>query len=415
MKIGIVGCGFVADYYMLTLANHPALELVGAYDRDPAARERFGRFFGVPMFDSLEALLAAPGLECVLNLTNPSSHYAVSRTALLSGCHVYSEKPLAMRVEDAEDLVRLAKERDLLLAAAPCSYLGEAAQALGRAIEAGRVGKVRLVYAEMEDGMVFRENHRDWKAPSGAPWPARDEFAVGATLEHAGYYLSWLCAFFGPVTEMTAFAARCFDDKGTGQAPGELANDLSVSCLRFASGVVARLSCGLAAPKDRSLHVIGTDGILSLSEAWDYASPIYERDVMGHWQSRPKILGKIVRRVERGLPLRHWFGRRLTYERGEAKVPGTSSRMDFARGPAALARAAAAGEPLDFGADFALHITELALVAQNAETYQMPYRPRSSFAWPAASASAGAQALQDGKGGDRVGERHDVAAGQAAV
>lgn len=410
MKIAIVGCGFVADYYMLTLANHPELELVGAFDRDEVARRRFAAHFGVPMFDSFDALLSTSGAELLLNLTNPSSHYDVTKAGLLAGLHVYSEKPLAMAIAEAEELVSIARERGLQLAAAPCSYLGEAATALGREIATGRIGEVRLVYAEMEDGMVFRERHAEWQSPSGAPWPSRDEFAVGATLEHAGYYLSWLCAFFGPVVEVTAFAARCFDDKGTGQPPEELANDLSVSCLRFSSGVVARLSCGLVAPKDRSLHVIGNEGILSLTEAWDYASPIYLRDVTGHWQTRPAILGKVFERLARGRPLRHWLGRRLAYARGSARVPGTSSRMDFARGPAVLAAAVEAGRPLEFGADFALHITELALVAQNAGDYAMPYRPRSTFSRPPVSAGGG---LQDLEHGGAVGKRHDRTVGEA--
>ncbi|SJZ95856.1 Gfo/Idh/MocA family protein [Consotaella salsifontis] len=380
MKIAIVGCGFVADYYMMTLANHPELELVAAYDRDPEASRRFGAYFKVKMVESLAALFAEPGLELVLNLTNPGSHFAVSKAALEAGLHVYSEKPLAMAIEEAEELVRIARERGRLLASAPCSHLGEASQALGKAIREGRVGDVRLVYAEMEDGMVFTENHRGWTNPSGAPWPARDEFAVGATLEHAGYYLTWLCAYFGPVVEMTAFAHRCFDDKGTGQRPEELANDLSISCLTFRSGVVARLSCGLGAPKDRSIHVVGTHGILSLTDAWDYASPVYLRDRMGHWASRPPILGKVLRRLEGGRPWRSWFGERVESPKVRSKVPATSSRMDFARGPAALAEAAAAGKEPTYGADFALHVTELALVAQNASRIPMPYRPRSAFA-----------------------------------
>ncbi|EAU39937.1 hypothetical protein FP2506_17714 [Fulvimarina pelagi HTCC2506] len=52
------------------------------------------------------------------------------------------------------------------------------------------------------------------------------------------------------------------------------------------------------------------------------------------------------------------------------------------RGPA-IARAAGEGRILDFDADFTLHVTELALIIQNAEKYAMPYRPKSSFALPA--------------------------------
>ena len=379
MKIAIVGCGFVADYYMLTLANHPGLELVGVYDRDPAALRRFSAYFKARAFDSLEALLAEPTVELVLNLTNPSSHYAVSKAALEAGRHVYSEKPLAMSPEEAGELVALAAERRLEIAAAPCSYLSAAADTVRQAIAGGTIGAVKLVYAEMEDSMVFREDYRRWTSPSGAPWPAEDEFAVGATLEHAGYYLTWLCAFFGPVETITAFSAKLFDDKGTGQPAAEIANDLSVSCLTFRSGVVARLTCGLAAPRDRSLHVVGTEGVLSLTDGWDNQSPVFLRTAEGHWASRPAILGKILQRLERRRPLRHWFGRKLKVEPSAAKVPGTSSRMDFARGPADLARSIAAGTPHPYGGAFALHVTELALVAQNADRYPMPYRLTSSF------------------------------------
>jgi predicted dehydrogenase len=372
MKIAIVGCGFVADYYMLTLANHPELELAGVYDRAPEALQRFSRHFGVRAFDSLDALLAEPGVELVLNLTNPASHHAVSKAALEAGRHVYSEKPLAMSTGDAAELVVLA-------GAAPCSYLSSAAATVRDAIGNGSLGEVKLVYAEMEDSMVFRENYRGWTSPSGAPWPAEDEFAVGATLEHAGYFLTWLCAFFGPVEQMTAFATRLFDDKGTGQPPSDLANDLSVTCLTFRSGVVARLTCGLAMPRDRSLHIVGSEGVLSLTDGWDNQSPVHLRSAEGHWASRPRILGKVLRRLERGLPLRHWFGNRLPVAKSRAKVPGTSSRMDFALGPADLARSIAAGRPHPHGGDFALHVTELALVAQHADRYPMPYRPTSSF------------------------------------
>ena len=57
---------------------------------------------------------------------------------------------------------------------------------------------------------------------------------------------------FGPVERMTAFASRRFVDKRTGQPPPEIANDFSTACLEFGSGVVARITCGLVAPQDRT-------------------------------------------------------------------------------------------------------------------------------------------------------------------
>ncbi|WP_210318238.1 Gfo/Idh/MocA family protein [Aureimonas endophytica] len=379
MRLAIVGCGFVADYYMTTLVNHPELRVVGIHDRDDARGKAFGVFHGLRLYPSLDALLADPEVEMVLNLTNPSSHYAVSRAVLEAGKHVWSEKPLALDLEEARDLVALAQAKGLAIACAPATMLGEAATAMRKAIGAGRIGRVRLAYAEMEDSMVFREDYRKWRSRSGAPWPAEDEFATGCTLEHAGYYLTWLCAFFGPVAEMTAFAARLFDDKGTGQPPETIANDFSVACLRFRSGVVARLTCGLAAPVDRSLHIVGDEGILSISDGWNTRSPVFLRDRYGRATSRLPKLGKLLAVAERRLPFRQWSGRRLPLEGGEVVTPPYASRIDFARGPAALASAIRAGRAPAIDAAFSLHVTELSLVAQHAERHAMPYRPISSF------------------------------------
>jgi hypothetical protein len=44
----------------------------------------------------------------------------------------------------------------------------------------------------------------DWRNESGVPWPARDEFEIGCTYEHAGYVLTWLCDFFGPARAVTS-------------------------------------------------------------------------------------------------------------------------------------------------------------------------------------------------------------------
>lgn len=45
MQIGIVGCGYVADFYMPTLVNHPELVLAGVYDREPERRAAFCRHY----------------------------------------------------------------------------------------------------------------------------------------------------------------------------------------------------------------------------------------------------------------------------------------------------------------------------------------------------------------------------------
>jgi predicted dehydrogenase len=319
---------------MTTLANHRKLVLAGAYDRNPERLAVFCRHYGAKAFGSRDALLAEPEIALVLNLTNPHSHFEVSRATLEAGKHVYSEKPLAMDYVQAEALVDLAEAKGLSLSGAPASILGEAGATAIKAIAAGKVGQVRLVYAELETGPFFLGSPEWGRSVTGAPWPAADEFKVGCTLEHAGYHLTWMCAMFGPVERMTAFASRRFPDKGTRQPPEEIANDFSTACLECGNRVVARITCGLVAPEDRSLHIIGDQGVLTVLDSWASQGPIYLRSPSG---DVPGLTGKLLRRLQRrlpfSLPFRSFLGRKLPTPKFGGKLPAYPSRRDFARGP----------------------------------------------------------------------------------
>ncbi|MEO0911820.1 MAG: Gfo/Idh/MocA family oxidoreductase, partial [Pseudomonadota bacterium] len=197
-KFAIIGCGFVADLYLASFQTMPEAEIVAVYDHDAARLKTFCAHWQLTAAASREALFGMlPDDAIVLNLTNPHAHFEVSKAALEAGFHVYSEKPLAVEMEDARALHALAAERGRLLASAPCSVLSETAQTLAAAVRKGVAGTPRLVYAELDDGFIPQAPYAKWMSESGAPWPAEDEFRVGCTLEHAGYYLTWLMAMFG--------------------------------------------------------------------------------------------------------------------------------------------------------------------------------------------------------------------------
>lgn len=377
--IAFVGTGFVADYYMTTLANHPGLRLAGVYDRAPAELERFRRFYKVRAYPSLAAVLDDPAVDIVANLTNPESHYAVSRLALEKGKHVYSEKPLAMRRDEAEELVRFAAAKGLSVAAAPANALSAAHAAVAAAIAAGEIGTPRLAYAEMEDGAVFRDRWQGWRSRSGAKWPGLHEFEVGCTLEHAGYALSWLVSLLGPVESVTAFSTLAFADKGEAVRGHALGPDFSVGCLKFASGAVARLTSGLAAPRDRSLTILGDKGTILVRDLWDHHSPVYLEKAGAPRRLADKILGRIERGLASALPLKPRPGWRLAVpaETPRPTLPAYPSQIDFCRGIAAQAKAIAQGGTPFFSGDVALHITELALALSGAGDQAPPYRVRS--------------------------------------
>ncbi|KSV78352.1 Gfo/Idh/MocA family oxidoreductase [Ensifer sp. ENS10] len=372
--IAFVGTGFVADYYMTTLANHPQLRLVGVWDRDAVRLDAFARYWKVSPYASLDAVLADPTVSIVVNLTTPESHYAVNRAALTAGKHVYCEKPLAMTVEEASELVALARERALVLAGAPANGLSDAQALCASLLAAGTIGTPRLVYAEMEDGPVFKANWRAWRSRSGARWPGVHEFEVGCTLEHAGYAASWLVSLFGPVAEVSAISALTFPDKGPGTETLTLGPDFSVGCLKFRSGVTARVTCGLAAPRDRSLTVIGDKGTIVVRDLWDNRSPVHVEAVGAKRSLMHRGLDWLEWKMGRKLPIRLYPGMRVRYPKTSSApaLPAFPSQIDFVRGIAVQADAIAQGETPFFSGATARHLTEVVLALNSGAR---DYRP----------------------------------------
>ena len=369
--IAIVGCGYVADAYRYCLDLHPnILKLIGCYDKDPKHLAAFTTCWGDKAYSNIDDVLTDESVEIVLNLTDPHNHYDVTKAALMAGKHIYSEKPLALAGQQAKDLMQLAKQKGLSLAAAPCNILGEAAQTAWRAIRDGKIGRVRLVYAELDDGMVHRANYKDWISRSGQPWPARGEFETGCTYEHAGYALSLLVAMFGPVRRVSAFSSLIIPDKGTEPVLENPAPDFSSGCLEFDNGIVARVTNSIVAPYDHRFRIIGDEGTIDITELWDYASSVILRQ-------SPK--GRIGRVIERKWP--YLSGKKLKLVRKPPIGGGRSNKptMDFMRGVAELAQSLRDNRSCKLSAELADHITEVTEILQHPDRFNHPTVLSSNF------------------------------------
>lgn len=369
--VTLIGCGFVADLYLRSLKTFPQVQVLGAYDRDPARMRAFCSHWGIAELASLAALFEVqPRDGVILNLTNPDQHYALNRACLEAGFHVYSEKPLAMTMPDATDLHALAATKGLMLASAPCSVLGQTAQTLAHAVRDGVAGTPRLIYAELDDGFVAQAPVDKWISESGAPWPFADEFRVGCTLEHAGYYLSWLIGMFGTVRTVVAASAKVSPDKlgVTNTAP-----DYSVATLFFDTGPVARLTCSIIAPHDHRIRVVGDLGVLEVGKAWDNTAPVTYRRRLA---LRRKLLeSPWARRIRLPGPTHPKVGR------------WGAASMNFALGPVEMLSAIAENRHCRLSADFALHLNEVTLAIQNAgetsgaQTMQTRCAPMEPMPW----------------------------------
>ncbi|MGH1438524.1 MAG: Gfo/Idh/MocA family protein [Cellvibrionaceae bacterium] len=367
INIAIIGCGFVADYYMATLNAYPELNIVGAYDKNDERLNVFSKHYSLNTYSSLDELLVDNKITIVLNLTDPRSHYTVSKQCLDAGKHVYSEKPLAMSFEDAEELTTIAKSKGLEIISAPCSVLGKAAKTLSHAVSQGLCGQTKLVYAELDDGLVHKMAYKKWRSISGAPWPYRDEFEVGCTLEHAGYYLTWLMEMFGPVKSVTAFSDCVIPEKVEPEPPLSPPDtaDISFGILKFESGVVARLSTTIVAPHDHSIRIFGDKGVISLKECWDNNDKVYFRKLVR------------IRRKTFLSPYRKTIKLPETIQVN--KLDRGNTKMDFLLGVRALANKVKHKQRSTLSIDFCLHVTEVSLALQNAGIESSTYMTKSRF------------------------------------
>jgi predicted dehydrogenase len=366
--IAVVGCGYAADFYLNTLEDHPALTLVGVYDRIADRAGMAARKYGVEEYANLPRLLADDRVSIVVNLTNPASHAEITLAALAAGKHVYSEKPLATTVADGRRIVDEAERRGLLVACAPANVLGEAFQTLWREIRTGAVREPRLVYAELDDGAVHLMNYETWKNSMGSPWPYQDEFAMGCNVEHSAYHLAALTTMFGPVRRVVADHATLMPAKLPPGEEGRIGPDYVTASLTFSSTVKARLTCSIVAPIDRSLTVVGNGGVLRLENCWDFGSPLTLRP--------PAARGDDYLLAERPVELARPHVYRPRYS--------ADHRMDFPRGIAELADAVRERRQPRMAARQALHVLEVttAMTAgRGAVTITSDFDPPEPMPW----------------------------------
>ena len=369
----VVGCGNVASFYCSAAPQHQILRLTGVMDHDAARAAAYASYYSLRQYRALDEVLNDPQVELVLNLTNPRNHFAVSKACLDAGKHVYSEKPLAMCFEEAQQLVSLAAQRNLRIASAPSRILAETAQTMWKALRENVIGRVHAIYAEMDGDLITRAPYREWVNDVGMPWPYKDEFEVGCTIEHAGYSVSWLAAYFGPVESITAFATAQVPlpaDAGIETAPP----DLTVACLKFRSGPVARLTSSWIAAADHSIRIFGDTGVLSTGDIWAPRSPVYithKRSVrLGpktlsvpmkkrYPLAEPPRSGSVTSRLRTATP-------RALARAVKARFLHLRKRVDFCLGPAEVGQAIREDRPCRLSPEYCLHNTEVVLAIHNS-------------------------------------------------
>src|SRR5262249_5212082 len=158
-------------------------------------------------------------------------------------------------------------------------------------------------------------------------------FETGVALEHVAYVVSWLVAFFGPVQRVTAFASLLAPEKAPELPRERMGPDFTASCLEFASGQVARVTCGYIAEYDQRLRIFGANGVLSCRDVWKYDSPVFFEP----YEDRRRLHHRVLDQVAYYAFKHHRH--RLPLVREPAFANEGTLMMDFGRGVAEQAAA----------------------------------------------------------------------------
>jgi predicted dehydrogenase len=277
VKVGLVGCGNISGIYLKNARLLNDIEIVAVSDIDLLRAQAKADEYEIPRVLSVPELLADPEIEIVLNLTIPRAHADVALAALESGKSVYNEKPLAIRREDGQKMLELARDRGLRVGCAPDTFLGAGLQTCRQLIDEGAIGTPIGATAFM-----VGHGHESWHPDPEFYY----QVGGGPMFDMGPYYLTALVALIGPVRRVTGSARISFPQRTITSQPRygasitvEVPTHIS-STLDFANGAVGTMvmSFDVWAANVPRLEIYGSEGSLSLPDPNTFGG------VIGLWQ-----------------------------------------------------------------------------------------------------------------------------------
>lgn len=262
--VGVVGCGNISSQYLKAMKGFEVLDVVGIADMKPEVAEKRALEFGQTAMP-VEALLADPRVEIVLNLTIPRAHVEVGLRAIAAGKHVYGEKPLGINFAEGRKLIDAAKAKGLRVGSAPDTFLGGGHQQARQVVDSGALGRV-------VGGTAFFAcpGHEYWH-----PDPAfYYDIGGGPVLDMGPYYITDLVNLLGPVARVQALSLTPFAERPIrsepkkGQTmPVHVATHVT-GTLVFASGALVTVTLSFDVPKHghAPIELYGTEASLMVPD-----------------------------------------------------------------------------------------------------------------------------------------------------
>ena len=285
VRVAMIGVGAISGIYLQNITHtFRELDLVGVCDLIPEraqkgvqyVREQIAAGADVrepKIYQDMYEAFNDPEVEVVLNLTRPYEHYEVTKQALLHGKHTYSEKPLAVDMEEAAELIALAEEKNLRLGGAPDTFLGAGIQTARRLIDGGFIGDVVGASCAM-----VCHGHETWH-PDPEFYYKR---GGGPMLDMGPYYVTALVQLLGEAKGVMGFTKKTFPHRTITSQP-HYGEDITVDVdtylsgnILFSNGAIAQLftTFDVYYTQQARFEVYGTKGSLVVPDPNTFGGPV---------------------------------------------------------------------------------------------------------------------------------------------
>ena len=242
MKIGILGAGGIAATLAETMNKMPKVECYGVASRDLAKAEKFIAEHGFQKaFGSYEDMMKDTEVELVYIATPHSHHYRNMKMCLEAGKHVLCEKAFTVNAKQAEEILRLAKEKGLLVTEAIWTRYMPSRKMIKDLLDDKIIGDVRKLTPNLNYNIYEIERI------------IRPELAGGALLDVGVYPLNFAFMSFGDCISEVKSAVQLTDTGVDGE---------NVITLFYEDGRVAVLTSGIYGLSDRQGIFYGTKGYM---------------------------------------------------------------------------------------------------------------------------------------------------------
>lgn len=113
VRIGVLGVGYLGKIHLRQLLQIPGFDVIGFYDPDPEKQQQAELEFQIPAYNTVDELIAA--CDAVDIVTSTIAHHECARNALKNSKHLFIEKPITYSLEEAQELIKLTHEANVIV------------------------------------------------------------------------------------------------------------------------------------------------------------------------------------------------------------------------------------------------------------------------------------------------------------